>query len=100
MQYTEQSTRKSNLIPFRRNGDRRKGNRHNGDRAKGSLELIIRTLRHAEREALAKDPRAAGAVVLGQLRLGMERAAQGCPFRPESWLELGRRIVAAGGRRL
>ena len=88
------------VVPFPRHGRRqpkRSQRQPQPGRVLTSLFRIVRTLRQAEREAIAANPRSAGAVTLGQCRIGLERALRGRSFEPDPWERFAGRVITTGG---
>ena len=101
MHINSDHNRKSNLtvVQFPRSAPRRKRTQRQPetDRVVSSLYRIVRILRQAERKAIEVNPRSAGAVTVGQCRIGLERAVRGRSFEPDPWKHFAGRVIATGG---
>ncbi len=99
MKNTNLESRNANqVVPFPRRGKRPPKPAKSQPRPYRIVEQAwnaVRTLRGAERCALADDPNSVGVLLLGQWRINLEKIARGRSVEPDSWKRLAARMVAS-----
>ena len=87
----------NHIIPFPRNATGRKRSKRQPQpyRIVGQAWNAVRTLRDAEKRALADDPNSIAVLLLGQWRINLEKIARGRSVKADSWKRLATRMVAS-----
>ena len=85
------------VVPFPRRGEGqpKRTRQPRPYRLVKQLGHAVRTLRDAERRALADDPNSAGVLLLGQWRIYLEKIARGRSVEAASWKRLASRMVTS-----